>query len=149
MNDNYFVYKTYCELIIVSDEFSPSSITKELEVAPTRFFLKGDQTMSKTSGSLITKPHNLWAFKLSTTYLREETIGHHISHLKSTFLKKIDLLRKYKENPNYEVSLWIWIETDNAGIGLDMNSEDLAFINCISNEVHMSFISNKVMKVKL
>lgn len=149
MSENYFLYKTHCELIIVSEEVSPSSITEELGVAPTRFFKKGDQTISKASGSLVTKPHTLWAFELNATYLREETIRHHISHLKSIFLKKIDVLRKYKENPNFEVSLWLWIETDNAGIGLDLSSEDLDFINCISNKVHMSFISNKEMEVKL
>jgi len=147
MDENYFLYRTHFELIISSDEFSPATISEELGVNPSRSFKKGDETISKKSGSIITKPYNLWAFSSNPTDLREETISHHVNRLKSIFSVKIDALRKYKESPSCEVSLWVWIETDNAGIGLDLDGTELDFINCITNKVHISFISNKEMNV--
>jgi len=128
--------------------FSPASISEELGIDPSRSFKKGDETISKKSGAIITKPYNLWAFDSNPTDLREETISHHVNHLKSTFSVKIDALRKYKENPSFEVSLWVWIETDNAGIGLDLDNTEIDFINCITNKVHISFISNKEMNIE-
>ncbi|MGK6353484.1 hypothetical protein [Parapedobacter sp. DT-150] len=65
-----------------------------------------------------------------------------------TFSLNVDTLRKYKESPSFEISLWIWIETNNAGIGLDLDSEELDFINCVTNKVHISFISNKEMELQ-
>ncbi|WP_400260779.1 DUF4279 domain-containing protein [Sphingobacterium sp. SG20118] len=143
MNENYFLYKTHCEIIILPKVASPSSITEELGVAPSRFFKKGDQSISKKSGSVITKPYDLWAFGLNSTCLKVETISHHIHHLKTTFSLKIDILRKYKESSDYDVSFWVWIESDNVGIGLDLDSEELDFINSITNKMHISFIANK------
>ncbi len=147
MNENCFSYRTHCELIILSDEFSPAYISEGLGIDPSRSFKKGDETISNKSGSIVRKPYNLWALSSNPTDLREETISHHINHLKSTFSLKIDALMKYKENPSFEVSLWVWIETDNVGIGLDLNNTDLDFINCVTNRVHVSFLSNKEINI--
>lgn len=141
MDRNNFIYKTHCELAIVSNEISPDFITEELNVAPERTFKKGEQSVSKHSGSIITKPHNLWAMKSKSSELQEETISHHIDYFKSTFLSKLEVLKKYKEDTRFEITFWIWIETDNAGIGLDLNESEITFLNSISNRVHFSLLT--------
>jgi len=141
MERDNFIYTTHCELTIVSHEISPDFITEELNIIPERMFRKGDQSVSKHSGSIITKPHNLWALKSKTTELEEETISHHIEYFKSVFLSKIGILKKYKEDTRFEITFWIWIETDNSGIGFDLNEIEIAFINRICNRIHFSLLS--------
>lgn len=141
MEGDNFIYKTHCELAIVSNEISPDFITEELNIVPERSFKKGEQTVSKHSGSMITKPHNLWALKSKPSELEEETVSHHIEYFKSVFLQKVGLLKKYKEDARFEVAFWIWIETDNAGIGFDLNEIELAFLNSICNRIHFSLLT--------
>lgn len=141
MERDNFIYKTHCELAIVSDKISPDFITEELNIVPEISFKKGDQTVSKHSGSIITKPHNAWALKSKSSELEDETISHHIEHFKSTLISKIEVLKKYKEDARFEVTFWIWIETDNAGIGLDLSENEIAFLNSFSNRVHFSLLT--------
>lgn len=142
MKNDYFVYKTHIDFIIVSNEVSPDLITNELNIHPTRFFRKGDKSISKHSGSVTVKPHNLWSLQSISSELIEEKISHHISYLKTILSSKVDILKKYKSNPNLEISFWIWIETDNSGIGLNLDSDEMDFLNSISNKIHFSFIGN-------
>lgn len=143
MGKENFVNKTNCEFAIISNEIKPESITQKLNIIPDRFFQKGEQTISKSSGSIITKQHNLWAIKSRTTKNELETISHHIKYLMLIMLPVRELFIQYKENINCEVSFWIWIETDNAGFGLELNEEELGFLNDFSNRIHISFISNE------
>lgn len=50
MEKDNFIYKTHCELAIVSHEISPDFITEELNIVPERTFRKGEQSISKHSG---------------------------------------------------------------------------------------------------
>jgi len=144
MERDYFTYKTYCELAIVSDEITPDFITETLKIVPYRSFRKGDQTVSKHSSSIITKSHNLWALRSEISELEEETVKHHIEYLKTILLPRIDALKKYKIDPRCEVSFWIWIETDNAGIGLDLGEKEFSFLNAISNRIHFSLLTKNI-----
>lgn len=142
MKNDYFVYKTHIDFTIVSNEVSPDLITNELNINPSRHFRKGDKSISKHSGSVTVKPHNLWSLQSISSELIEEKISHHISYLKTILSSKVDILKKYKSNPNLEISFWIWIETDNSGIGLNLDSDEMDFLNSISNKIHFSFIGN-------
>lgn len=143
MERDNFMYKTHINFSIVSHEIDPDSITEVLNITPERAFKKGEQSVSKHSGSIITNPHNLWSIGSKSSELEEETISHHIEHFKSVFLSKMGVLKKYKEDTRFEVTLWIWIETDNAGIGFDLNETEIAFLNSISNRIHFSLIIKK------
>ena len=141
IKDN-FLYHSYCELAITSNEVEPNTITEELNVKPGRSFNKGDQSVSKHSGSIITKPHNLWALKSPSLKTEEESIESHINFLMMTFQLKIDVLKKYKNDSRFEVTVWIWLQTDNSGIGLDIGEKHLNFLNTIANRIHFSFLTN-------
>ena len=137
---NNFLFKTRCELIIVSNEVDVNFITKKLDLSPNRFFNKGDQTISKYSGSVITKPHNLWAIKSEFSVSENETISHHIDFFKPILIPKMSILEQFKKDPLIEVTFWIWIETDNGGIGLDIEKDELAFLNAVADTVHISLL---------
>lgn len=141
MENDYFTYKSHCELTIVSDEISPESITEELGVLPTRAFKKGDQSVSKHSGSIVSKPYNLWALISNVYTSKEEDISCHMDFFKSVLSEKLNILEKYKCGPLYEVTFSIWVETDNAGIGLDLDEKQMAFLSSISNRTRWVFIA--------
>gem|GEM_PF-4937366 len=82
----------------ISHEIDSESITKELSIVPEKSLKKGEQTVSKHSGSIITNPHNLWSIRSKSSELEEETISHHIEYFKSIFLLKAEVLKKFKED---------------------------------------------------
>lgn len=141
MKNKNFIYKTYCELAIVSDQINPELITKELGVLPNRVFKKGDQSISKYSGSVIVKPHNLWALRSEIFQSELETIDEHIDYFKSILNEKLYILEKYKNDIRYDISFSIWIETDNSGIGLDLNKNQIIFLENISNRIRFVFVT--------
>lgn len=145
MNNGNFIYKSYCELIITSEEISPSKMTSELGIQPIRSFRKGDKIVSKHSIRTGEKKNNLWALRTENIISEDESISSHIQELKKKLEGKDSTIVFYKNDRNTEVCIWIWIETDNAGIGLDLNEEELNFVNRISNRVHLSIIcKNKI-----
>lgn len=141
MKENNFIYKGYCELAIISDVVSPDVITEELNIFPERSFRKGAKSVSRYSGSTITRPHNLWALQSMPIETYEETIKPHLDYLKSMFQLKLEVLKKYKNDSRFEVSFWIWIQTDNSGIGFDLDEEHLDFLNAITNRIHFSLLT--------
>ena len=141
MEKDYFIYKTSIDFIITSPDIDLDTISGELGILPDRSFRKGDLVTSKHSPRVGREPYSLWALKSEPSELEEETIGHHIEFLKSTLLPKIDILKRYKEDDRFSVSFWIWIETDDSGIGLELNESEMSFLNSISNWVHFSLLT--------
>ena len=141
MEKDYFIYKTSIDFIITSPDIDLDTISGELGILPDRSFRKGDLVTSKHSPRVGREPYSLWALKSEPSELEEETIGHHIEFLKSILLPKIDILKRYKEDDRFSVSFWIWIETDDSGIGLELNESEMSFLNSISNWVHFSLLT--------
>ena len=137
---NYFLFKTRCELIIVSDEIDVDIITEKLGITPDRFFRKGEQTVSEHSGSIIVRNRNLWAIGTMFSESKNQTISHHIEFFKSMLLPKLGIVQQFKKDPLFEVTFWVWIETDDAGIGLDIQNDELEFLNNIANTVHFTLL---------
>ncbi len=142
MEKDYFSNKIYCEFAIVSDTISPEQLTKQLSVNPHRTFSKGDTYKSKHSGSLITRPHNLWAVSSKATISEEQDITPHVLRLKSHLECSIDKLKELKKDDDVELTLWLWFETEDAGIGIDILEPELSFINSITNRIHFSVVAD-------
>jgi hypothetical protein len=140
MEKDYFLFNVYCEFMIVSEEVSPEQITSELNMIPDRSFKKGDQSISRHSGSIITKPHNLWSVKSKNIKSKELSINLHMQYLESILAPQSALLFKYKTDSRFETAFYIWIETNDAGVGFDLFNTELSFINNISNRVHLSLL---------
>jgi len=135
-------YKSYCELVITSDTVIPNTITNITGVKPNRSFQKGDSFTSKRSGSEGIRRHNLWAAKSNDITTEEDDILMHIDYFKKLFEGKIEGIKKLKEESGTEISFWIWIESKEVGIGLDIPESELNFINSICNRLHFSFIGS-------
>lgn len=139
---DYFIYTTHCEYIIASNDLIPDSITKELNINPTRTYKKGDKSISEASGTIITKQCGLWAISSEATkFKNNENIIHHINYLNAIIFPKIDILKRIKKDNNFETTFWVWVETDNAGIGIEIDDKSLDFINAISNKLRFSLIT--------
>lgn len=144
MRRDSFVLKTQISFGIKSDTVEPDIITKELNIIPSdTSFKKGDTWESKHDGSRRVRNSNIWRLETEFTVLEEETVSHHIKHFMSIFSSKADILTRYKADNRFDVIFLIWIETDNAGVGLDLSEEELSFLNSISNRVHFSIICNR------
>jgi len=135
-------YKSYCELVITSDTVVPNSITDITKIKPNRTFQKGDFFKSKRSGSEGIRKHNLWAVKSRDITTEEDNILMHIDYFKKLFEDKIEGIKKLKEESHSEISFWVWIESKEVGIGLDIPESELNFINSFCNRLHFSFIGS-------
>ncbi|MEM6737165.1 MAG: DUF4279 domain-containing protein [Bacteroidota bacterium] len=141
MQRDYFLNKAYCQFGIVSNTISPNNISQKLGLFPDKSFNKGEESVSRHSGSILTKPHNLWAINSSTLVSEKENFSPHIKHLQSVLEAKIQILKDLKKDSEYELIFSFWIETDNAGIGIDLSEEEVSFINSCSNRVHFSLLT--------
>lgn len=142
MEKNYFSNRVYCEFAIVSDTIAPDQLTLELGISPHRSFCKGDTYRSKHSGSLITRPHNLWAVSSEKTISEEQDIKPHILQLKSLLKGCLDKLKELKNNDSVELTLWLWFETEDAGIGIDILEPEISFIHDIANRLNFSVVAD-------
>ncbi|MEJ8782581.1 MULTISPECIES: DUF4279 domain-containing protein [Butyricimonas] len=141
--DSYY-FKISCELAITSEEVSVTDITKQLGVAPDRFFTKGQIFQSKHSGTQGEKTYNLWAISSSESIFEYENITSSLNELRSVLTGREDILRAMKLDVRYDTTLTIWIETDDAGIGLEIQEHDITFFNLV-NYVHFTFLPNKII----
>lgn len=139
-----FLTEISCEFIITSTQLAHHQITSLLNIKPTRAYNKGDTSVSKHSGSMITRPHTLWAFK--TEVLRSEWIdpymSQHLTLLASIFAPKQSLLEELKDRFDCERYLLIWINTEEGGLGMDIRSADLSIINSLVERWHFTVIPN-------
>ena len=142
MKKNYFLNKSHCQLGIASQEVDPEFLTNLLKIEPSSEYSKGNTFTSKHTGTIAKRFQNFWAITSETIISEEEDLSPHISFFKSLFEYKMEILLKLKKDPIYDISFWIWIETDNSGIGIDLSDDEISFINSISNRVHFSIITN-------
>jgi hypothetical protein len=143
MNSDYFINKSYCELGIVSQEVDPKTILKQLNIDPLNSYTKGDTFSSKRTGRIGKRFQNLRAIRSETIISEKLDLSSHILYFKSLLSSKMIVISEFKNNPLFEISFWIWIETDNLGIRIELSNEDISFINSISNRVHFSVITNQ------
>lgn len=133
-------YKSYCELVITSDTVSPDAISGITGIKANRSFQKDTSFTSKTSGSKGIRRNNLWAIKSKDIITEEDDILMHIDYFKKLFEDKIEGIKKLKKESQTEICFWIWIESKEVGIGLDIPESELNFINSICSRLHFSFI---------
>lgn len=143
MKEKYFSNKSYCEFAIISQDIYPEEITNSLGIQPGRSFKKGDIVVSKHSKNVGKKPHNLWAVSSPEIVTNIEDLNSHFAYLSKIFQSKMDILERYKKDSRFELSLWIWVETKNAGIGFDLKEDQLTFINKICNRCSFSLLATE------
>lgn len=138
-----YTYKIYCEFIIVSNNITSDEITKLTQIRPSRTYAKGEKFHSEKSGTEGRRIQNLWAVKSDTILSEEDNISSHFMYFKMLFNNCIEIMKQLKNDSETEISFWIWIESNAAGVGIDILETDLIFINEISNRMHLSLFANE------
>jgi hypothetical protein len=88
------------------------------------------------------KPNNVWAFDSAQKGLPSDDLLPHIRFLKDVFKDKVKILRQLSEGSRSEVVLWIWMETEDAGVGMELPGEDIAFFGSLCNRINISVIAS-------
>ncbi len=153
MERDYFLFKTQISFAIASDDatIDLTSISEKLQLTPTRLKKKGDTRVSKCDGRIFKEARNVWAIDSEWTVHEAETVSHHIEYFKKILSSKAEIIQGYKQDSRIDVSFWIWMQTDDAGIGIDLTDDELKFLNELSNWVHLSLlpVSDKEQFAKL
>ena len=143
MERDFFVNKSYCELVITSKEVEPHLISDKLSIVPTNSYVKGASFSSKHTGKVSKRFQNLWSLKSKTIISEKEDLTPHTVYFINLFKDKLEIFSELKKSSHFDISFWIWIETEDVGIGLNLQSEEILFINQISSRVHISIIANR------
>jgi hypothetical protein len=141
MEQGYDYVKTQIGFGIATDhDIDPQSITDALQLTPSRTKKRGDIRISKHDGREFIEARTVWAIDSEWTVHEAETVSHHVEYFKKILTPKLEIIRKYKEDDRFDVSFWIWIETNDNGIGFYLNENELAFLNEYSNWIHFSLL---------
>lgn len=137
-----FLFKVYSEYSITSDQLNATEISSILHIDPDRLFEKGESYISKKSGSLITRPHTLWSIRSKESITFDVDIDAHLTYIYSILESQLDGLSDLKNKHSCERVLWIWIETDDAGAGIDITSQTFTALNSVVDRYHFTVLPN-------
>lgn len=146
MDNECFMNKISCEFAIITHDMDCHIVTKELNITPDRYFNKGDSVSSKHSARTGTRPHGLWAIASKVTINEEVNLSEHLEYFQKVLSSKLDPIQKLKGQYGFECIFAISIETEDAGVGFDLNELNLSFINKISNRFSCSFIAKESVR---
>lgn len=133
MEKEWFMYKLSCEFAVITYDTDYDTVTKTLNIEPDRAFKKGERSISKYSGSIITKPYNLWAIQSEPVISKELNLSYHIKFFRERLGDKIEEIEKLKNKHHFDCVFAIDIETEDAGAGFDLNEKELTFIKKIAS----------------
>lgn len=142
MDSSYFKVKSTCQYAFSSQKVELDFLTKLLEVVPDSYYKKGDLFTSPSTKLVNKRFQHLWSLNSKEIISTEEDISAHIDYFKSLFFKKVKEIEQLKSNIEIDISFWIWIESENSGIGFDIVDTDLDFIKRISKRLNVSFVGN-------
>jgi hypothetical protein len=140
-----FRNKITCEFAIITNDLDTQTISHELNIAPHRYFNKGDSITSENSLRVGNKPYGLWAIASRVTIDEEINLLKHLKYFKKLLSNKLDIIKMLQNKYGLECIFSISIETEDAGIGFDLNELDLSFINKISNRLSLTFIAKEAV----
>lgn len=146
MESNSILSKIRCEFAVITYDFDYNTVTKELGIKPLRFFNKGEQMTSKHSSRVGSRPYGLWAIQSKSVISEELDVSQHIEYFRKLLSDKLEVIQKLKGKYHFECVLAIEIETEDAGVGIDLNETELSFINKISTRYSCSFIAKGSIK---
>ena len=142
----YFYNKSISYFSITSKSIPPEQITEELGIQPDRTFKKGPYKR-KNSDQIYTNMFHLWEISSKDAIHEEESVSPHIRYLKNKLKSKLDILRRYKKDPQYDLIVVIWLETEMGSMGFSFYEEELAFINSICNRFDCFLIAKRDVTV--
>ena len=129
----YFLHRSSCNFVVVSNTVSPEEITLELGISPTRTLKKGEKGVGKRANSAIISPHNIWEIWSGDIINEEFEAASHIEYLKEKLKNSLAAISRYRENSEVELIVSVWIESELSGTGFSLTTEEMTFINAVSD----------------
>lgn len=145
MERDDFIFDGFCEFLIVSEEVDPDTISEKLNIAPDRSFRKGDRSISAHSGTILTKPHHLWAIRSANSITDEEAVSQHIEQLRIRLLPGEAILKEFRADPRLEATFMIRMKTNSITIGFDLSEAELDLVYGIANRLRFSLHTDRYM----
>ena len=142
MKKDFFDSTIKAEFVIITNDKSHEIVTNELRIKPHRSYNLGDSVNSKYSDHKGNRPHGLWA--ISNELSGEDVdIKTQIQFFQNIFKEKIDALNRLQNEYGFKCILSLNLKTEDAGIGFDLEIDELEFINKIASRFSCSFIATE------
>lgn len=138
INDN--LKNSHCSLSITSDKESPEIISQLLGIQPSRSFHKGETYQSPSSGSIITRPHNLWEINTADAALNKN-IDRHISYLRNALEPRVLLIHHLKTKLKCNIYFWVWITSPDSVVSVDISVINTKFLSALKAPVKLSILT--------
>lgn len=139
--------KTRCAFSIISSVVRPEQMTRVLGKQPDRTFEKGPYRITE-SGTVYTHPHHLWEINCKAMIHEEPSISPYIHYLKKRLKHQLEILYRYKQDPQYHLIISIWIETELSPTGFSLCNKELDFIHSICNRFDCRLVANEDVTVR-
>lgn len=143
MENDYFSDKISSRFTVITNEQDCRIVTTELGIEPTRSHNKGDIVVGKRTGDIYNRPYGLWEIEMKAIIGEELNILISIEYFQELLGNKIDSVRKLKEYYGFESVFSIDVETEDAGVGFDLYSNEIQFINQIASRFSIHFMSKE------
>lgn len=101
-------------------------------IQPDRTFKKGPYKR-ENSDQIYTNMSHLWEISSKEAIHEEKSVSPHIHYLKNKLNSKLDILYRYKKDPQYNLIIVTWLETEMSSIGFNFYEEEVEFVNSICN----------------
>jgi len=148
MEINYFLYKTECKFVITSEITSPEILTAEIGILPSRSGKIGEMRSDEKKLETFPWPHNFWELSSKKVVSKVESVSDQLKELFKVLNSKFDIISRLMKDKRLNISFWISVETNDAGYSLELNKEELAFINSIANRVNILFLTGVTLEEK-
>jgi len=117
------------EILIFGDDFEPSYISDKLGIAPTDFYIKGENLKYANKQ----RDHTCWTW--NTGYEISLDIEEQILQIVKIFSPKIDILDKLKSDLSLEYKVGVVINVENGeSPAIFLSMRTLQFLNAIKSE---------------
>lgn len=116
-------------------------VTRELNITPTRFRQKGDESRSEHSAKSVVARYGIWEIT-KITIGENPNLSEHIEYFQNMLSEKLEAIQKLKSYYKFECVFYVLTTTDDTVGGFELNDEELLFIREISNRFTFRFSTN-------
>lgn len=139
-NQEFSMTGVYCRYEITSETIDVSTISEKIGITPYQTFSKGEKTVSKYSGSVLIKPHNLWALQSPPTISAEIELATHIQFFQNLLKDKVLEIQEFMNDPVCHCIFRIILESEDAGVSFTITEADAKQVYSYANEILFSIV---------
>lgn len=137
-----FLCETTTTFLVITHDQDCSIVTRELGIEPTRFQRKGDKNLTKFSPNPVIAQYGLWAFEKKSVG-EGAKLAEHIEFFESLLLNRQATIERFRKDLKFECVFYCYLVTEDAGVGFDLNTKDIAFVHDVADRFTCSIVISK------